>query len=179
MSTGSKKKRRIDRVASVELPPGVFGNMLSHLRRGHVLVRLAMCAVTAVLLWTITHGWTTPMPYHLGDVPQRDIVARTEFAREDQGSTGLEKGIAVPHAKTDAVKSITVAIGVSPEGVDFEAMDGKLSHLFFLMLAPSDQASQHVETLSEIARLTRSPMVLKMLIAASSPEEVMELFTDE
>ncbi len=48
MSTGSKKKRRIDRVTSVELPPGVLGNLWGHLRRGHVLVRLALCAVTAV-----------------------------------------------------------------------------------------------------------------------------------
>ena len=51
MSTGSKKKRRIDRVTSVELPPGVLGSMWGQLRRGHVLVRLALCAITAMLLW--------------------------------------------------------------------------------------------------------------------------------
>jgi putative nucleotidyltransferase with HDIG domain len=87
MSTGSKKKRRIDRVTSVELPPGVLGSLWDQLRRGHVLVRLALCAVTGVLLWSITRGWTPPMPYHLGDVPTRDIVARTEFQREDVQKT--------------------------------------------------------------------------------------------
>jgi cyclic-di-AMP phosphodiesterase PgpH len=87
MSTGSKKKRRIDRVTSVELPPGVFGSLIGHLRRGHVLVRLAMCAIAAMLLWSITRGWAPPMPYHLGDVPHRDIVARTEFQREDERKT--------------------------------------------------------------------------------------------
>src|SRR5262245_45767065 len=87
MSTGSKKKRRIDRVTSVELPPGVFGNLLGQLRRGHVLVRLALCAVTAVILWGITSGWAPPLPYHLGDVPSRDVVARTEFKREDAKAT--------------------------------------------------------------------------------------------
>ncbi len=87
MSTGSKKKRRIDRVTSVELPPGVLGSLLVHLRRGHVLVRLAMCGVTAVLLWAITRGWTPPLPYHWGDVPQRDIVARTQFEQEDPDAT--------------------------------------------------------------------------------------------
>ena len=87
MSTGSKKKRRIDRVSSLELPPGVFGSLVAHLRRGHVLVRLAMCGITAMLLWAITRGWTAPLPYHLGDVPQRDIVARTQFEREDPEAT--------------------------------------------------------------------------------------------
>jgi hypothetical protein len=83
MSTGSKKKRRIDRVTSVELPPGVLGNLWGHLRRGHVLVRLALCAITALLLWGITRGWAPALPYHRGDVPRRDIVARTQFERED------------------------------------------------------------------------------------------------
>jgi putative nucleotidyltransferase with HDIG domain len=87
MSTGSKKKRRIDRVTSVELPPGVFGNIWGHLRRGHVLVRLALCAFTAMLLWALTRGWAPPMPYHRGDVPRRDIVARTLFERDDLDAT--------------------------------------------------------------------------------------------
>jgi putative nucleotidyltransferase with HDIG domain len=87
MSTGSKKKRRIDRVTSLELPPGVLGNLLGHLRRGHVLVRLALCALTALLLWAITRGWAPPPAYHWGDVPQRDIVARTQFTREDPEAT--------------------------------------------------------------------------------------------
>ena len=91
MSTGSKKKRRIDRVTSVELPPGVFGNLLGQLRRGHVLVRLALCGVTAVILWGITRGWAPPLPYHFGDAPRRDIVARTEFKREDAKATEKER----------------------------------------------------------------------------------------
>lgn len=91
MSTGSKKKRRIDRVTSVELPPGVLGHLWGHLRRGHVLVRLAMCSITALLLWAITGGWTPPMPYRWGEVPKRDIVARTEFSREDPAATEKDR----------------------------------------------------------------------------------------
>src|SRR6478736_6522583 len=87
MSTGSKKKRRIDRVTSVELPPGVLGNLWGQLRRGHVLVRLALCAITAILLWGVTRGWAPALPYHRGDVPRRDIVARTQFEREDLEAT--------------------------------------------------------------------------------------------
>jgi cyclic-di-AMP phosphodiesterase PgpH len=87
MSTGSKKKRRIDRVTSVELPPGVLGNLWGHLRRGHVLVRLALCALTAIILWGVTRGWTPPLPYHRGDLPRRDIISRTQFEREDPEAT--------------------------------------------------------------------------------------------
>src|SRR3954466_7580764 len=94
MSTGSKKKRRIDRVTSVELPPGVLGNLWGQLRRGHVLVRLALCAITALLLWSITRGWSPPLPYHWGDVPRRDIVARTQFERVDPKATEKARDLA-------------------------------------------------------------------------------------
>jgi putative nucleotidyltransferase with HDIG domain len=87
MSTGSKKKRRIDRVTSLEMPPGMWGNLWGNLRRGHVLVRLALCGVTALVLWVITRGWAPPLPYHLADVPSRDIIARTEFKRYDDDAT--------------------------------------------------------------------------------------------
>jgi putative nucleotidyltransferase with HDIG domain len=101
MSTGSKKKRRIDRVTSVELPPGVLGNLWGHLRRGHVLVRLALCTVAALVLWAVTRGWAPPPPPYLpGDVVQRDIVARTEFKRADPEATAKAK---------DLARSLTVA----------------------------------------------------------------------
>jgi putative nucleotidyltransferase with HDIG domain len=94
MSTGSKKKRRIDRVTSVELPPGVLGNLVGQLRRGDVLVRLAICAITALLLWGVTRGWSPALPYHRGDVPRRDIVARTQFEREDPEETRKARELA-------------------------------------------------------------------------------------
>jgi len=87
MSTGSRKKRRIDRVTSLELSPGLWRDLWSRVRTGHVLIRLGLCAFTAVLLWAISGGWKPPLPYHLGDVPARDIVARTQFEREDHEAT--------------------------------------------------------------------------------------------
>jgi putative nucleotidyltransferase with HDIG domain len=87
MSAGSKKRTRSERVASVELPPGLWGSLRMHLRRGHVLVRLAMCATAAVALWAVTQGWLPPQPFHLGDVPQRDITARTQFEKFDEKAT--------------------------------------------------------------------------------------------
>jgi putative nucleotidyltransferase with HDIG domain len=94
MSTGTKKKRRVDRVTSVELPPGVLGSLWAHLRRGYVLVRLSLCAIAALLLWAITQGWAPPLAYHAGDVPQRDIVGRTEFKRDDPVATEKARELA-------------------------------------------------------------------------------------
>jgi putative nucleotidyltransferase with HDIG domain len=91
MSTGSKKKRRIDRVTSLEMPPGVWGTLWDNLRRGYVLVRLAMCALAALLLWVVTTGWAPPFPHHWGDVLQRDFVARTQFERPDEEATRKAK----------------------------------------------------------------------------------------
>ena len=73
-----------------------------------------------------------------GKIASADEVFTAVRAREDQCSTGLEAGIAVPHAKTTAVPSLTLALGIAPEGVDFEALDGKPSKIFFLILAPPD-----------------------------------------
>lgn len=87
MSTGSKKRTRSERVAAVELPPGVWGHLRLHLRRGHVLVRLALCALAAMMLWVITQGWSPPMSYHLGDIPKRDVVSRTQFEQPDAQAT--------------------------------------------------------------------------------------------
>jgi fructose-specific phosphotransferase system IIA component len=110
-----------------------------------------------------------------GSVTQKEKALDALLRRESQGSTGLESGIAVPHAKTDAVTTLTVAIGISVSGVEFQAADGGLSHIFFLMLAPPDQSGPHIEALSEIARLARSPAFLKALANATSAHEVLEL----
>lgn len=108
-----------------------------------------------------------------------DDAYRALLEREAKGSTGLEGGVAVPHAKTDKVPSITLAIGIAPEGVDFQALDGQPSTLFFLMLAPPSQSGPHIEALAEIARLTQSKTFCKMLLRAKDAEEVAELLTEE
>ena len=114
-----------------------------------------------------------------GRIDEGGEVYQAIMAREAQGSTGLENGIAIPHAKTPAVGTLTVALGISPEGIDFEAMDGRPSHLFFLILAAPDQSGPHIEALAEIARLTRSGSFTRMLIGARSAEEVVSLFEEE
>ena len=113
-----------------------------------------------------------------GKLSEPEKVIDALQKRESLGSTGLENGIAVPHCKTDAVDTLTIAIGIAPQGLDFEALDGNPSTLFFCMLAPPDQSGPHIEALSEIARLTQSQAFCRTLIASRTPEEVIELFRD-
>lgn len=113
------------------------------------------------------------------EIDDFDTVLDAVKAREDKMSTGLEKGIAVPHAKTDAVSSLKLAIGIAPEGIDFQAMDNEPSKLFFLLVAPPGQAGPHVEALSEIAKLVKSTSFCKALINADDAKEVVDLMRGE
>ena len=96
-----QERKRGERVATVELPPGIWGHLRSHLRRGHVLVRLAVCALAAIALWLVTRGWAPPQPYRLGDIPARDITARTQFEQIDVEATREER---------DSARNLSVAI---------------------------------------------------------------------
>ncbi len=108
---------------------------------------------------------------------ERALAAVTQ--REQLGSTGLELGIAVPHAKTDTVKTLTLAIGISPKGIDFSSLDGTPSKLFFLMLAPPNQSGPHIQALAEIAKLSRLKSFCDAIVSARSAEEVVRLFREE
>jgi len=114
-----------------------------------------------------------------GKINNFEAANEAVLKREAQGSTGLENGIAVPHAKCSEVKGLTVAIGISHKGINFNAMDEKPSHLFFIILAPPDQSGPHIEALAEIARMTRSKTFCRMLMEAQSAKEVIELFKEE
>ncbi len=114
-----------------------------------------------------------------GKILEVETAYQAVIDREAKGSTGLTEGIAVPHAKTLAARELTVAIGVSPKGIEFGSLDGKPSTLFFLILAPPDRAGPHIEALAEIARMSRSKAFCASLAACRSPVEVVRLFKDE
>jgi len=113
-----------------------------------------------------------------GKIDDENIVYQAVRTREDEGSTGLGEGIAIPHAKIEGIPSLTMAIGISPEGVDFESLDGQDSKVFFMILAPADQAGAHIQALSEVSRLTRSAAFMRTLIHSQNPAEVLELFQE-
>jgi fructose-specific phosphotransferase system IIA component len=103
-----------------------------------------------------------------------DTIYEAVMSRERDGSTGLEKGIAIPHAKCDAVEGLSVVVGISKDGIDFEAQDGKPSHLFFLMVAPKSESGPHVQAIAKIVKMIKVERFRETLLKAESPEKVIE-----
>jgi PTS system fructose-specific IIC component/PTS system nitrogen regulatory IIA component len=114
-----------------------------------------------------------------GSIDDYEAVLAAVQEREFKQSTGLEQGIAVPHCKTEAVSTLQVALGIAPEGIDFDSLDGKPTKLFFLLVASPNQAGPHVQALADVARLARSHAICKALMNAQNPEEVIELLQGE
>ncbi|MHC4570148.1 MAG: PTS sugar transporter subunit IIA [Planctomycetota bacterium] len=90
-----------------------------------------------------------------GEIDDFDTVLSAVQEREDKGSTGLEKSIAVPHAKSAAVSSLKLAIGISPEGIDFDALDKQPSKLFFLLVAAFCRALVNADSAAEVVELLK------------------------
>ena len=110
-----------------------------------------------------------------GKIVNEEDVYDAVMMREDKGSTGLDKGIAVPHGKSAAVSKVVAAIGISPDGIEFGAIDGKLSKLIFLVIAPPTQSGAHIALLSDIARLTQYQSLCDELLEAKTAETVISI----
>jgi PTS system fructose-specific IIC component len=95
--------------------------------------------------------------------------------RENLESTGIGDGIAIPHARTDAVNNLVLAFARSEKGVDFSAIDGKPSHLIFLIASPINKKSEYIMALAKLSRLLRKQEVRQLLKKASNPEEILEI----
>ncbi|RKY21650.1 MAG: PTS sugar transporter subunit IIA [Planctomycetota bacterium] len=104
----------------------------------------------------------------------RDAVHDALVARERSMSTGMEKGIAIPHASAPEVEETVVALGIARGGLDFEAIDGQPTHLVFLLVNPANRTKTHIRTLAELARLTSSPELREALREATSADEALD-----
>lgn len=95
--------------------------------------------------------------------------------RESQSTTGIGEGIAIPHAKTDAVKTPSILFAKSTKGVDYESLDGQPAHLLFMIAASAGANNEHLETLSRLSSLLMDAKFRESLLAAQSPEEVINI----
>lgn len=100
------------------------------------------------------------------------------LAREALGSTAIGEGIAIPHAKVEAVKEPGLAAMVVPEGVDYDAFDGSLANLLFMIAAPAEGADVHLEALSRLSTLLMNPGFKEGLIGAEDKDEFLRIIDE-
>ena len=98
--------------------------------------------------------------------------------REQVLSTGVGGGVAIPHGKTPHIDQLVLAAGVSPEPIDFDALDGKPVRLFFLLVGPESASGAHVKALSRISRLLRRESLRMDLLAARSGEDFLRMIRE-
>ena len=110
-----------------------------------------------------------------GKLQDRDEFKKAILNREAQSTTGIGEGIAIPHAKTSAVKAPAIAFGKSEEGVDYESLDGAPAHLFFMIAATEGANQTHLEALSRLSSMLMDMDVRKALLNAATKEEVLEI----
>ncbi|HZG59806.1 MAG TPA: fructose-specific PTS transporter subunit EIIC [Anoxybacillus sp.] len=114
-----------------------------------------------------------------GKLHDKEAFKEAIFAREAQSTTGIGEGIAIPHAKTTAVKTPAVAFGRSKAGIDYESLDGKPSHLFFMIAAPEGANNTHLEVLSRLSTLLMNASFRSKIESASTLEEIVEIIREK
>ena len=105
-------------------------------------------------------------------------VAAVLMEREHLGSTGIGGGIAIPHGKLETVKSIAVGFGRSIKGIEFESLDNRPVHLFFLLLTPEHSTGGHLKVLAQISKLLKMDQFKERLLAAGSTEQIHQIILE-
>ena len=113
-----------------------------------------------------------------GKILNREIALKDVIAREGYLSTGLENGLAIPHAKTDGVNQLAMSFGLNHEGVDFESLDNKPDQLIFLVLSPRDTSGPHIRALAAITKNLKDTKQRKNLLSAQSAEDIKTIFNN-
>lgn len=111
----------------------------------------------------------------LENLPTETIISSLR-EREKLGSTGFGDGIAIPHCKLGNIDDFAGAIMISKKGVDFDALDGKKTHIFFIIIAPANKPDIHIKLLASISRMVKQKHVRNELIASNNPAILYENF---
>lgn len=110
-----------------------------------------------------------------GKVLDRGAILDAVFARERQGSTGIDNSIAIPHARTPYVTDLAAALGVSRNGIDFDSADGKPCHLVFLVAAPPEDSNRYLCALAELASFGSDPEAVAAMKTVRAPEDAIRI----
>jgi PTS system nitrogen regulatory IIA component len=110
--------------------------------------------------------------------PQVPDLAKILMDRERSGTTALGKGLAMPHLRTEAVFQFVGAVGLAPEGINFQSIDGDPTKLVFLVLGPYEQRERHFELMGRLSAMMRDKMTLMFLQGRRTPREAFEYLAD-
>jgi PTS system nitrogen regulatory IIA component len=113
------------------------------------------------------------------DQADPEAMLHVLLEREKLGSTGIGEGIAIPHGKLAGLDQMVVAFGRSRDGIDFESMDGKPAHLFFLLMAPDNSAGQHLKALAKISRMLKDPVFRSRLMEAKMHDDLVRAIAEK
>lgn len=116
--------------------------------------------------------------YEHGIIDDEDLYKKDIIKREEEGSTGMGDGIAIPHAHDAAVKKPAVQFARSVAGVDYDSMDGQPAHLFFMIAAPEGGDNTHLQALAALSQVLMNPDVVAALKAADTPDKVQDIFAE-
>ena len=114
-----------------------------------------------------------------GRLHDKERPVQVLLERERLGSTGIGDGIAIPHGKLKEIKGIVCSFGRTKAGIDFQSIDEKPAHLFFLLLAPEDSASEHLQALARLSRLLKDDQLRRRLMEANPKEEIYRIIAEE
>ena len=116
--------------------------------------------------------------YEHGIIDDENLYKKDIIKREEEGSTGMGDGIAIPHAHDAAVKKPAVQFARSVAGVDYDSMDGQPAHLFFMIAAPEGGDNTHLQALAALSQVLMNPDVVTALKAADTPDKVQDIFAE-
>lgn len=109
---------------------------------------------------------------------EQESIVKAIMKREELGTTGIGRGVAVPHTKHPSVDRLIGTVGVSAEGVDFDSLDGEDVQLFFLLVSPSGRPGHHLRALERISRQLRDDTFARFLKQAKTVEDVQQLLEE-
>lgn len=112
------------------------------------------------------------------DASESESIIKAIMKREELGSTGIGRGVAVPHTKHPSAERLVGTVAVSSQGVDFASLDGEVVHLFFLLVSPPDRPGDHLRALENISRQLRDDTFCRFLKQAKTTEDIETLLNE-
>ena len=112
------------------------------------------------------------------NIQDKNVIKKALMEREELGSTGIGKGIAIPHAKTDTASKLTIAFGISREKIDFNSLDNEGVNIF-VFASPIEDSQIYLKVLARISRLIRNESFRNKLLSCQKPEDIIKFIGEE